>query len=113
MWKTGELGLNDVNSIIKNLREARKYLEDKEWIDKEAGLYIDGLNDAIIFFKTYKNQTQESQEIEEPHSWEHIWDALDYTFKGRCRNCGFIHYFIQGHDAQYRFCPQCGEQKFI
>lgn len=53
------------------------------------------------------------QEIEEPHPWEHIWDAPDYTFKGRCRNCGFIHYFIQGHDAQYRFCPQCGEQKEI
>ena len=53
------------------------------------------------------------QEIEEPHSWEHIWDAPDYTFKGRCKNCGFIHYFIQGHDAQYRFCPQCGERKVI
>jgi len=53
------------------------------------------------------------QEIEEPNSWEHIWNAPDYTFKGRCRNCGFIHYFIQGHDAQYRFCPQCGEQKVI
>ena len=53
------------------------------------------------------------QEIEEPHPWEHIWDAPDYTFKGRCRNCGFIHYFVQGHDAQYRFCPQCGEQKVI
>ena len=45
--------------------------------------------------------------------WEHLWDAPDYTFKGRCKNCGFIHYFIQGHDAQYRFCPQCGEQKVI
>lgn len=52
-------------------------------------------------------------EIEEPHPWEHILDAPDYTFKGRCRNCGFIHCFIQGHDAQYRFCPQCGEQKVI
>lgn len=52
-------------------------------------------------------------EIEEPHPWEHIWDAPDYTFKCRCRKCGFIHYFIQGHDAQYRFCPQCGEQKVI
>lgn len=53
------------------------------------------------------------QEIEEPHPWEHIWDAPDGTFKGRCKKCGLVHIFIEGHDAQYRFCPQCGEQKVI
>ena len=53
------------------------------------------------------------EDITEPHPWEHIWDAPDYTFKGRCKNCGFIYYFIQGHDAQYRFCPRCGERKVI
>ena len=43
--------------------------------------------------------------------WEHLWDAPDGTFKGRCKKCGFVHFFIEGHDTQYKFCPQCGEQK--
>jgi ribosomal protein S27AE len=58
--------------------------------------------------------------------WKHIWDAPDGSFKGQCGNCGFIHFFIEGHDNQYsefihffkeghdnqyKFCPQCGEQK--
>ena len=51
------------------------------------------------------------QEIEEPHPWDHLWTAPDGTFKGRCDNCGFVHFFIEGHVTQYKFCPQCGEQK--
>lgn len=43
--------------------------------------------------------------------WKHIWDAPDGSFKGQCGNCGFIHFFMEGHDNQYKFCPQCGEQK--
>lgn len=26
-----------------------------------------------------------------------------------CNKCGFIHDFIDGHTAQYNFCPQCGK----
>ena len=40
--------------------------------------------------------------------WEHIWDAPDGTYKGRCTKCGFVKVFIEGHDAQYKFCPYCG-----
>ncbi len=40
--------------------------------------------------------------------WEHLWDAQDGTFKGRCKKCGFVHFFIEGHDTQYKFCPECG-----
>jgi len=47
------------------------------------------------------------------NTWHHLWDAPDGSFKARCSNCGFVHFFVQGHDAQYRFCPQCGEQKVI
>ena len=45
------------------------------------------------------------------NTWKHLWDAPDGSFKGRCENCGFVHFFVEGHDSQYRFCPQCGEQK--
>ena len=39
---------------------------------------------------------------------EHLWDAQDGTFKGRCIKCGYVHFFIEGHNAQYKFCPECG-----
>jgi hypothetical protein len=40
--------------------------------------------------------------------WEHLWDAPDGTYKGRCKKCGYVHFFIGGHDIQYKFCPECG-----
>ena len=43
--------------------------------------------------------------------WDVLWKAPDGTFKGRCDNCGFVNVFIEGHVTQYKFCPQCGEQK--
>ena len=27
---------------------------------------------------------------------------------GQCSECGFIHKFINGHTAQYNYCPSCG-----
>ena len=53
-----------------------------------------------------------STEIEKPViPWNVLGKLPDGTYKGRCGNCGFVQYFIEGHDAQYRFCPQCGERK--
>lgn len=34
------------------------------------------------------------------------------TYKGECTNCGFRHIFMDGHDSQYRFCPNCGAKMF-
>lgn len=45
------------------------------------------------------------------NGWEHLWDAPDGSYKGRCRKCGFVTVFTEGHDTQYRYCPSCGEQK--
>ena len=46
---------------------------------------------------------------EQETEWEHLWDAPDGTYKGRCKKCGFVHFFIENHDGQYRFCPSCGK----
>ena len=43
--------------------------------------------------------------------WNVLGKLDDGTYKGKCGNCGFVHYFIEGHDTQYKFCPQCGERK--
>ena len=71
------------------------------------GLYscVEGvLRDAIALLKE-QNKTV--------NTWHHLWDAPNGSFKARCGNCGFVHFFAQGHCSQYRFCPQCGEQKVI
>ena len=47
---------------------------------------------------------------EQETEWEHLWDAPDGTFKGRCKKCGLGHFFIEGHDTQYKFCPECGRK---
>lgn len=47
---------------------------------------------------------------EQETEWEHLWDAPDGTFKGRCKKCGFVHFFIEWRDAQYKFCPECGRK---
>lgn len=46
--------------------------------------------------------------------WIHRED-MDYLDKNKvvhnhfmCQDCGFIHDFIDGHTAQYKYCPHCG-----
>lgn len=70
--------------------------------DKGRDLQIIGKAEEIIHEIRLKNC-----------GWEHLWDAPDGTYKGRCRRCGFVNVFVEGHDAQYIYCPQCGDQKAI
>ena len=69
--------------------------------------YINGCLDRVLA-DAIKLLKDRSKEI---HEWVHIWDAPDGSFKGKCDNCGFVHFFVEAHDGQYTFCPQCGEQK--
>lgn len=46
--------------------------------------------------------------------WLHR-EIMDYLDKNEvihnhfmCQDCGFIHDFIDGHTAQYKYCPSCG-----
>ena len=46
--------------------------------------------------------------------WIHR-ENMDYLDKNKvihnhfmCQDCGFIHDFIDGHTAQYKYCPNCG-----
>lgn len=50
---------------------------------------------------------------EQTGHWKHRED-MDYLDKNKvmhehfmCQNCGFIHDFIDGHTAQYKYCPNC------
>lgn len=46
--------------------------------------------------------------------WLHRED-MDYLDENKvrhnhfmCKDCGFIHDFVDGHTAQYKYCPNCG-----
>lgn len=41
----------DREKVIKGVHDARRYLEDREWVDKSVGVHIDALNDAIAMLK--------------------------------------------------------------
>ena len=41
----------DREKVIKGVHDARRYLEDREWVDKSVGVHIDALNDALALLK--------------------------------------------------------------
>lgn len=53
--------------------------------------------------------------VEQPTGeWIHR-EAMDFIDENHvlhqhfmCKDCGFIHDFIDGHTSQYQYCPQCG-----
>lgn len=50
----------DMEKVIEELHDARRYLEDKEWSDRGASPHIDAINDAL---KLLKEQTDEIKEL--------------------------------------------------
>lgn len=57
--------------------------------------------------QTYTNMVQSAMSSAEAVQGE--WKRVETrTYKGECTNCGFRHIFMDGHDSQYRFCPNCG-----
>lgn len=45
----------DREKVIEGVHDARRYLEDREWVDRSVGVHIDALNDAISLLKEQDN----------------------------------------------------------
>jgi len=78
----------DREKVIKGLHDARRYLEDKEWVDRGASPHIDSINDAIALLK--------EQEAVEP---------IVSTAEQRCGNCNKV---IEMDE--WKACPWCGKR---
>ena len=52
----------DIEKVVKGVHDARRYLEDREWVDKSVGVHIDVLNDALALLKELQNQIWEMQD---------------------------------------------------
>ena len=48
----------DRKKVIKGVHDARKYLEDREWVDKSVGVHIDALNDALALLKEQQERME-------------------------------------------------------
>lgn len=46
----------DREKVIKGVHDARRYLEDREWVDKSVGVHIDALNDVLALLKEQQEQ---------------------------------------------------------
>lgn len=53
----------DVEKVIKGVHDARRYLEDREWVDKSAGVHIDALNDVLALLKEQETAYQGAVEL--------------------------------------------------
>lgn len=48
----------DREKVIKGVHDARRYLEDREWVDKSVGVHIDALNDALELLKEQQKRIE-------------------------------------------------------
>ena len=80
----------DRENVIKGVHDARRYLEDREWVDKSVGIHIDALNDALVLLK--------EQEAVQPRR---IDGKRNHFIK--CGNCNYDLL------TSYMFCPHCGK----
>ena len=90
----------DREKVINGLHDLRRYLEDKEWSDKTAGLYLETVTDTITMLK--------EQEAVEP-SFKQDEKGI---FVWCCGSCGaYMYHIYDGIDKakEYaKFCRQCG-----
>jgi len=93
----------DREKVIKGLNDIGGFIAGRIGIE-QARNFIRTIDDACAMLK---------EQDKTVNTWHHLWDAPDGSFKARCGNCGFVHFFVQGHCSQYRFCPQCGEKTVI
>ena len=89
----------DREKVIKELHDARRYLEDKEWSDRGASQHIDAINDALALLK--------EQEAKQTPKDIKSYYGLAGGPHGVCPSCCTTIPRILGQET--RSCPFCGQ----
>ena len=69
---------------------------------------------SILWFILYHKEVRKEKKEAKHGEWVHRedMDFIDQNgvehFHCMCKNCGFIHDFLDCHTEQYNFCPECG-----
>ena len=111
----------DREKVIKELHDARRYLEDKEWSDRGASPHIDALNDALTLLKEQPQEgckwcsrkpvfsgsyclNCDNEEALADGDWTILYMGCDEVGRIRLTACG------DGRADYYpKFCPECGK----
>jgi len=99
----------DIKTLVDDLHNCRRYLEDKEWSDNIAGQYINTINDAII-------QLKKQQAVEPEIHMEYMSVRKDPELTFFCGACGgeMIHkysdYPVDVVKERYKYCHHCGRK---
>jgi ribulose bisphosphate carboxylase small subunit len=82
------------------------YIEKEKLIKADIASIENKVRHA--FNQGYDLGYKEGKSKQEPKTGH--WVGIDeYPHEDyECDNCGFIHTFIDGHTAQYNYCPNCG-----
>ena len=110
----------DMEKVIKELHDARRYLEDKEWSDRGASPHIDAINDALALLKEYCHNCKlecllqrydqlkekydkllKEQEAVKPKS--KVRHGANSQIQHFCGNCNTM---LHGKP---KFCSECGK----
>jgi hypothetical protein len=103
----------DREKVIKGVQDARRYLEDREWVDKSVGVHIDALNDALALLKEHDTQVQYRDDhiAEYEKEIKRLNKLLKEQEEGkpvtgqrycRCGSCGAM--LFEWH----KYCSECG-----
>ena len=75
----------DREKVIKGVHDTRRYLEDREWVDKSVGVHIDAINDALAMLKeqdaVVKQWTKEIADNQLAHAPDEQDEGEDYQYK--------------------------------
>ena len=118
----------DRENVIKELHDARRYLEGKEWSDRGASPHIDAINDALALLKEDFHNCklecllQKYDELKEKYDallkeQEPVESYMDFDGHDvwRCGKCGatifHIYHNASDEDAKNyaKFCRHCGQ----
>ena len=90
--------MNDREKVIKGVHDARRYLEDREWVDKSVGVHIDALNDALDLLKEQEAKSVVTTTTE--------FLGVPMVTHHNCPKCGKGLY---GASGQTNYCSFCGQ----
>ena len=107
----------DMEKVIKGVHDARRYLEDREWVDKSVGVHIDALNDALALLNDDETRIQYlndhiamcKEEVERLHKEQEaikprskVRHGANAQIQHFCGNCNTM---LHGKP---KFCSECG-----
>ena len=94
-------GCLEFNQLAEWLKDYKRLLK-QETVSKES------YEHEYFLRKEFEIKIAKLEQEPKTGHWIKIFLTDTSDIDGQCSECGFIHKFIDGHTAQYNYCPNCG-----